>query len=100
MIELEASRWAMNKNIEKLVQELNEILNQVIRENKELKEIIRSIHAQGYNVQISFNSGTGGEAGAVARTDNADAALDDKSTLNLSKDDYLFLKSIKIAVDD
>ncbi|HNR37425.1 MAG TPA: hypothetical protein PKN61_00175 [Acidobacteriota bacterium] len=90
----------MNKNIEKLVQELNEILNQVIRENKELKEIIRSIHAQGYNVQISFNSGTGGEAGAVARTDNADAALDDKSTLNLSKDDYLFLKSIKIAVDD
>ncbi len=35
----------------------------------------------------------------MARTDNADAALDDKSTLNLSKDDYLFLKSIRYAVD-
>ncbi len=90
----------MNKNVEKLVQELNEILNQVIRENRELKEIIRNIHSQGYNVQISFNSGTGGEAGAVARTDSPAAASEDRIHLNLSKDDYLFLKSIKIAIDE
>ena len=90
----------MNKNVEKLVQELNDILNQVIRENRELKEIIRSIHAQGYNVQISFNSGTGGEAGAVARTDLPAGVADDRIHLNLSKDDYLFLKSIKISIDE
>lgn len=90
----------MNKNIERLVQELNEILNQVIRENKELKDIIRSIHSQGYNVQISFNSGSGGEAGAVARTDSHDTTAEDKIQLHLSKDDYLFLKSIKIASEE
>jgi len=90
----------MNKNIEKLVQELNEILNQVIRENRELKEIIRSIHAQGYNVQISFNSSSGGEAGAIAKTDAPPTGLDNRVQLNLSKDDYMFLKSIKISVEE
>lgn len=90
----------MNKNIERLVQELNEILNQVIRENRDLKEIIRNIHNQGFNVQITFNSGSGSEAGAIARTENAATGVEDKILLNLSKDDYLFLKSIKIACDD
>jgi hypothetical protein len=90
----------MNKNVEKLVQELNDILNQVIRENRELKEIIRNIHAQGYNVQISFNSGVGSEAGAIARTETPAVLSDDRIHLNLSKDDYLFLKSIKISIDE
>ena len=80
----------VEKNIEKLIQELNHILNQVVRENSELKDIVRNIHAQGYSVQISFNAASG-EPGAVART-HSDADDDDISRvhLELSKDDYLF----------
>jgi hypothetical protein len=85
-------------NIESLIQDLNRILNQVIRDNRELKNIIQKIHSLGYNVQISFNMGEG-EAGAVARTNDA-SGEESKVQLNLSKDDYLFLKSIKISVDD
>jgi|GEM_PF-1195112 len=85
-------------NIETLIQDLNKILNQVIRDNRELKNIIQKIHSLGYNVQISFNMGEG-EAGAVARTHDSDG-VDHKVQLNLSKDDYLFLKSIKISVDE
>lgn len=90
----------MNKNVERMVQELNEILNQVVKENKELKEIIRTIHNQGYNVQISFNSSSGSEAGAVARTEAPPLGEPEKIHLKLTKEDYMFLKSIKIAVDE
>lgn len=85
-------------NIESLIQDLNKILNQVIRDNRELKNIIQKIHSLGYNVQISFNMGEG-EAGAVARTNDSEG-VDHKVQLNLSKDDYLFLKSIKISVEE
>jgi len=86
------------ESIENLIQDLNKILNQVIHENSELKSIIHRIHSLGYNVQISFNLGRG-EAGAVARTDSSSSSKD-KVQLILSKDDYLFLKSIKISVDE
>ena len=87
----------MKKNIEKLVQELNEILNQLIRENQDLKEILHDIHEQGFSVQISFQMEGEGNPGAVAHTDKAKS---NKVHLKLSKEDYLFLKSIKISVDD
>ena len=85
-------------NIDILVEDLNRILNDVVRENRELKHIIQQIHSLGFNVQISFNMGESG-TDAIAKTESS-GEKSKKINLKLSKDDYLFLKSIKIAVDE
>lgn len=87
-----------NKNIAQLIKELNDLLNLLVQENPDLKCVIRQIHSLGFHVQISFNAGTG-EAGAVAHTGQCEAATDATIQLDLNRDDYLFLKSIKISID-
>lgn len=87
----------MERNVEILIQELNQMLNRIVRENRELKGVIRAIHSMGYNVQISFTC-AGNEKGTVTCTGRDEP--EDKSQLNLSREDYMFLKSIRITSDD